>query len=375
MSLVAGAWIEVRSKEEILATLDARGRLDNLPFMPQMFNFCGQRFRVYRRAHKTCDTVSWTGGRSLPHGVHLEGLRCDGEAYGGCQAACLLFWKEAWLKPVDGSQHPAERAADDVSTGVARAAGSMCSEAAVQAATLAEDQPAMGGPKYSCQATELPRFTTYLPWWDFRQYAEDYTSGNVPLSRLINGGIYAVYYFACRVGGRLGIPLLPRLYDMFQKLWGGVPYPRHKGSLPANQTPPRVTLNLQPGELVRVKSYESILATVDINNKHRGLSFDAEMVPFCGHVFRVRSRVTRFVNEQTGLMIRPRGAAVILETVWCGSRYSDCRMLCPRSIYSWWREEWLERVKEQPVSPLARAQFQTDMETPRVARQAVAAQA
>ena len=22
------------------------------------------------------------------------------KAYGGCQAACLIFWKEAWLKPV-----------------------------------------------------------------------------------------------------------------------------------------------------------------------------------------------------------------------------------------------------------------------------------
>ena len=26
--------------------------------MPQMFRYCGQRFQVYKRAHKTCDTVS-----------------------------------------------------------------------------------------------------------------------------------------------------------------------------------------------------------------------------------------------------------------------------------------------------------------------------
>jgi hypothetical protein len=43
----AGDWVEVRSKEEILRTLDVRGRLDDLPFMPQMFQYSGQRFRIY----------------------------------------------------------------------------------------------------------------------------------------------------------------------------------------------------------------------------------------------------------------------------------------------------------------------------------------
>jgi len=52
-----GDWVEVRSKEEILRTLDKQGKLDGLPFMPQMFKYCGKRFRVYRRAHKTCDTI------------------------------------------------------------------------------------------------------------------------------------------------------------------------------------------------------------------------------------------------------------------------------------------------------------------------------
>ena len=55
--LRAGDWVEVRSKEEILRTLDATGRLDGLPFMPQMFQYCGQRFKVFKRAHKTCDTI------------------------------------------------------------------------------------------------------------------------------------------------------------------------------------------------------------------------------------------------------------------------------------------------------------------------------
>lgn len=345
MSLRAGDWVEVRSKEEILRTLDGNGRFENLPFMPQMFDYCGRRFRVYKRAHKTCDTVNCTGGRWLPDGLHLENLRCDGQAYGGCQAACLMFWKEAWVKQASGGPGGPVAPEGEASLANDLSREGDCSEAAVLEGTLARDQPASGGPKYSCQATELPAFTTRLPWWDMRQYVEDYTSGNVPLSRLVSGSVYAVYFYLSRPGRRFGKPLR-RLYDRVQKTRGGVPFPRYAGVIPTDQAPPRVTLELQPGELVRVKSYEEILATVDTTNKSRGLTFDAEMVPYCGQTFRVKSRVTRFVNEGTGLMNKLRGPAVILENVWCNSRYSDCRMLCPRSIHSWWREAWLERVAE-----------------------------
>src|SRR6478735_1789385 len=105
----AGDWIEVRSKQEILATLDDKGQLGGMPFMPQMFQYCGQRFKVYKRGHKTCDTIvfNWDSpGRRVADGIHLN-LRCDGAAYGGCQAACLIFWNEAWLKPAGGEGSPA----------------------------------------------------------------------------------------------------------------------------------------------------------------------------------------------------------------------------------------------------------------------------
>lgn len=50
--------MKVRSKKEILRTLDANKRLENLPLTREMFQYWGQEFRVYKRAHKTCDTVS-----------------------------------------------------------------------------------------------------------------------------------------------------------------------------------------------------------------------------------------------------------------------------------------------------------------------------
>jgi hypothetical protein len=91
MKAQAGDWVEVRGAGEILRTLVEKGHLDGLPFMPQMFNYCGQRFRVDSRAYKTCDTVSGHDrGRRLPDAVNLA-VRCDGQAYGGCQAVCLIF--------------------------------------------------------------------------------------------------------------------------------------------------------------------------------------------------------------------------------------------------------------------------------------------
>src|SRR3954451_15909047 len=94
----ADEWVQVKSKEEILATLDANGRLDELPFMPEMLKYCGARVKVGKRAHKTCDPALGIGGRKMANTVHLSNIRCNGAAHDGCEAGCLIFWKEAWLK-------------------------------------------------------------------------------------------------------------------------------------------------------------------------------------------------------------------------------------------------------------------------------------
>ena len=344
MLMQAGDLVEVRSKEEILRSLDRNGRLEELPFMPQMFQYCGQRFRVYKSAHKTCDTVNPLASRRIANTMHLE-LRCDGKAYGGCQAACLIFWKEAWLKRAEENTNPVQTLPSNKSLELnvkTNAAG--CAENDVCEATCVQD-PQDGETTYRCQATQLPYFTSPLSSWDIRQYIQDYTSGNVGLATLLSGFVYVSYYhLTLAKRGRLGSPAR-WLYDKFQVLVGGVPYPRRRGTLPAGQPSLVNNLNLQPGELVRVKPYTEILATFN-GLQHRGMYFDAELVPYCGGVYRVKTRVTHFINEKTGKMSTMKTPAVILEGVWCKSRYSNCRMFCPRSIHSWWREIWLERVSQ-----------------------------
>lgn len=339
----AGDFVEVLRKEEILATLDNNGQLDGLPFMPQMFKYCGRRLRVFKRAHKSCDTVNQTGGLRMASAVHLEGIRCDGEAYGGCQAMCLIYWKTAWLKPVSETASSKEPGRKRELSG-----GSTCAEGDVWAGTRTKDSQTADDPTYVCQATQMPQATAPLRWWEISQYVEDYTSGNATMGRLLRGLLYSCTYNVIQSGIGLG-PFLRWIYDKLQAIWGGIPYPRKRGTIPSGGQTPTCALNLQPGELVRVKSHEEILRTLNVENKNRGLYFDAESVPFCGGTYRVLKRVCKIVDEKTGKLIKLKNESIMLEDVYCQARYSRCRMFCPRSIYSYWREIWLERVAEKDV--------------------------
>ena len=176
----AGDWVEVRPAEDVLATLDNQGCLEALPFMPEMVRYCGRRFQVAKSAHKTCDPTGCTDLRRMADAVHLD-TRCDGSGHDGCEARCLLFWKTAWLMPVDG---PAANAANPP---------------VVDSADLDRLRSATrsrmadgGGIRYRCQATEIVRATTALPSSELRQYVEDVATRNVPLTNF-------VWYFAIAI--------------------------------------------------------------------------------------------------------------------------------------------------------------------------------
>ncbi len=153
LDLRVGEWVEVRSQDEILATLDEHGRLGNLPFMSEMFQYCGKRFRVFKRADKTCDYIQRWSIRRMKDSVHLEGLRCDGTGHEGCQAGCLIFWKEAWLKRAASDVVSAEslRVSSGDSAGVAH----LCTVENILASSHSKNSE--GELIYSCQATDVPR--------------------------------------------------------------------------------------------------------------------------------------------------------------------------------------------------------------------------
>ena len=320
--LKRGELVTVRTAAEILATLDERGRLNGLPFMPEMLQFCGRTFPVYRRADKTCDTIESGGLRRMTDTVHLPGLRCDGSAHGGCQANCLLFWNEAWLAPSAGAEpRVAHSAAALPPEGV-----ELLNKATRRTGAL---RPGTEQDRFSCQATELLEASSPLAWWDGRQYVRDLRTGNVGFLRLVRG--LAIFLFNKYQG--FSKRFLPSRLRIRQGKW----YPFIHGSL---QKTPSAVLNLQPGELVEVKSKEEILATLNDLAKNRGLKFDSEMLKYCGRQARVLRRVERIIDERTGAMLSLRDC-IMLEDVVC---QADYHRFCPRGIYSYWREIWLRRV-------------------------------
>jgi hypothetical protein len=263
--LRVGEIVEVRNEAEILATLDAKAELESLPFMPEMLQFCGQRFRVDKLAVKLCDTIGSTGMYRMRNAVHLEGVRCDGQAHGGCQAGCLVYWKEAWLMRVPSGGQPDP-------------AGSSCTRGTLRAATRKSDN-ASEDERFSCQATELLRAaSTWLPPWNVAQYVRDVRSGNTGLLATIRAvaiGLFNEYQDFSR-------RYLPRRL----RIQGGIRFPFIQGQL---ERTPDDRLDLRPGERVRIRSKQEIVRTLDGNNSNRGLSFDprwcgtaASRPKFCG---------------------------------------------------------------------------------------------
>jgi hypothetical protein len=331
LNLKAGEWIEVRGPGEILATLDERGCFENVPFMPEMLAWCGKRYRVSKRADKTCDPANqpWSI-RRLTDAVHLENARCDGSAHGGCEAGCLIFWKEAWLK----------RAAPDAMCTLAEPSTSAQGGRlwTVEQLFQASQKKDPGGDTvYFCQALEVRNFTTFMRWWDPRQYVRDIRSGNLASGSAVN------------TRGQRLLDLILAIIEVVKAVvintaWGryGITYPSITGKLDKT---PLETLDLQPGELVQVRSKEEIEATLDKNHRNRGLLFDPEMTPYCGGIYRVLRRVHHIIDEKTGKMVNMRFPCIVLEGGVCKS---DFHRLCPRAIYSYWRESWLRRVSLTP---------------------------
>jgi len=300
-----GDAVTVRSLAQILATLDADGKLGGLPFMPEMIPFCGRSFRVHRRADKTC--VEGLGMRSMTDTVFLEGLRCDGSAHGGCQRGCLFFWKEAWLKPAASGQQ-------ETNSGGPESPLADCQSPIPAASAL----PTTKGERFCCQSTELAGATTDAPPGKLRSYLHDLRLGELPLRRLAY---------------KLWLIVANRLWWL---LFG-----QHFYQITGNQTKTQHgELNLQPGELVEIKNAAEIRATLDPQGRNRGLTFESEMAAHCGRRYRVAGPVNTIILEETGKMA-PLSNTVILEGVVCEG---ICANNCPRANLFYWREIWLKRV-------------------------------
>jgi hypothetical protein len=298
--------VEVKAPDEILQTLDANGALDHLPFMPEMIQFCGRRFRVSRRASPICFSGSGSPRAFRADDiVTLDGVRCSGAAHDGCQKACVIFWREAWLRKVEDTKGQSQvdlRSLDRLRTRL---------------------KVSIGAKAYYCQASELLKATDPLSRWE-------------KLGRLLSG-LRAGNFTALQMAQHSGTWLFLKIRRM---LVGE--YPRgSSGSTPVE------SLNLQPGEWVEVKSMQSIIETLDERGLNRGLLFSPDMRRLCGLRRRVKGRLDKIIVDGTGQMRQLRNT-VCLEDSTCGCSYMGFGMGgCSRCELTYWREIWLRRSDEQ----------------------------
>ncbi|MDP9179748.1 MAG: hypothetical protein M3O61_18920 [Gemmatimonadota bacterium] len=310
-----GDVVEVKSAAEILATLDADGALDNMPFMPEMARHAGRRYTVWRRVDKACNTVDMSGSRRMHETVYLDDLRCDGSGHGRCQAACRIYWKEAWLRRVD----------DSAGSPVAHNGQAVELERLALAGTRAAGPSGDEREQWRCQATEALKASEHLKRSYLSQYWREFRNGNFRPLRFL---ALLARGFVMEVGFEIGlVKALPL---------------KGSGSPPSPAQPP----SLRPGDLVRVRPAAEIKATLDETGFNRGLSFDREMLPFCGKTFRVKANVDQIIDEETGRMLKIPKDSIVLDGPGCSGLRSIGRWFCARDGYPFWREAWLERVEE-----------------------------
>jgi hypothetical protein len=298
-----GDYVEVKAADEILDTLDADGTLDQLPFMPEMLEFCGKRFQVSERVMSMCHSGLNPGMRVFRTDdvVLLDGSRCSGANHDGCQKACMIFWREAWLRKVESS-------------------APLSGPSSERKEQLRARLKTSTGPKtYFCQASQLLKATN-----------ESSLRGRVAKCHT---EIRAGNCNALEMAQRIGIWLFRRIRRV---IFGTYGYARGN-----RKSTPVENLNLQPGERVQVKSMESIVETLNEYARNRGLLFFPNMRSSCGREERVERRLEKIIVDGTGEMRQLRS------TVYLEGSYCRCAELafggCSRHEYAYWREIWLRR--------------------------------
>ena len=295
---LVGDAVRIRSLHDIRATLDAKGCLDGLPFMDEMAAFCGREAVVYRVVDKIYDYGRSRLMRRLDNCVLLTGLRCDGSAHAGCEAACYLIWKSQWLESSPAAP-----------------------PGAAQGVPVASPTPGVPDPAtmYSCQYTQLTTASAAMSQVNWRGLLAPWVVGNVTASAF-------------------WVALATRAFNALQSRRGGLCYPvQPAGS--NDKTPPAPSL--QQGQWVRVRSSTQIARTLDKNSKNRGLWFDRDMLKHCGSMRRVRGRVHKIIDIRTGTMIPMKTACIVLEDVHYSGEFQG---FGEQHDYLYWREAWLEQV-------------------------------
>ena len=300
--LVVGDLVEVKTWDEIRATLDAQGCLDQLPFMPEMLSMCGKRARVFRCMHRLFDYRKTRRMRHMDGAVLLVGIMCDGASHGNCEAACHTIWKSSWLKRIDQSKD-----------------GSISSETTLSLQGTEILQYGTQAPNYACQLTQLSAASMPIGKWSLVNFFRPLVSGNVaPLAFIVGW--------------------LTHLFNEIQHQRQGVGYPQFTDIErdPEQYDGPQ----LKVGDHVIIRSPAQIRATLNDNLEHRGMGFETDMLKYCGQRHTVQLEIRKLIDIVTGEMRTMKTPAYLLQGIhFSGERQQFNAQYEPL----FWRAAWMRR--------------------------------
>lgn len=100
--LKPGDLVRVRSKKQILQTLDINNKLEGCLFMEEMWQYCMSQHKVLKRVNYFFDErgAKMYKARNV---VLLERVHCSGKQGNlmpNCDRNCYVFWKESWLEKI-----------------------------------------------------------------------------------------------------------------------------------------------------------------------------------------------------------------------------------------------------------------------------------
>ena len=154
-----------------------------------------------------------------------------------------------------------------------------------------------------------PRGACRDPALDPRQYVQDVRTGNAPVRQVVRGIAVG------DVQPHAGSDASHAARETLDPGWSALPlYSGHGGQESHRDARPAA-------RAMQVKSIEEISATLNAENSNRGLSFDREMLKYCGRTAQVLRRVDHIIDESSGQMLTMKTPCIVLADVTCTADY------------------------------------------------------
>ena len=98
-----GDVVRVRSKSDVLSSVDTPNKFLESLFVDQILDYCGKQFKVYKILYHYFDEHKYRMFKVIEPLYILDGLICYGEDdmfEVKCNRSCYLFLHETWLEKV-----------------------------------------------------------------------------------------------------------------------------------------------------------------------------------------------------------------------------------------------------------------------------------